>query len=61
MERLTVTDLAAGVMLALVYGLLVLLAFSMSDPDFTDTGVGCVDDCLEIQDEADTVASKERN
>lgn len=29
--------------------------------DFTDTGVNCLDDCLEIQDEADTLISKERN
>lgn len=33
------------------------------EEDFTDSGVGCVDDCLEpaIQDEADTVTSTERN
>ena len=29
--------------------------------DYTDSGVGCVDDCLEIQDEAQTDESMARN
>ncbi len=29
--------------------------------DFTDSGVNCIDDCLQIQDEADETISQERN
>jgi len=62
MNEMRVMDLAAGVTLAIVYALLaVLLLCACATTDYTDTGVGCIDDCLQIQDEADTVASKERN
>jgi hypothetical protein len=38
------------------------LALAYPPVDDTDSGVGCVDDCLElIQDEADTQLSKGRN
>ena len=55
--------LAVGLLAALV-GLCWLWAVGTFQPvDFTDTGVGCIDDCLEpmIQDEADTVISQFRN
>ncbi len=39
------------------------LCEALTYEDFTDTGVGCLDDCFEpaIQDEAQTVVSQERN
>jgi hypothetical protein len=41
-------DILAGLSLALVYWALCTLALAYQpDVDFTDTGVGCVDDCLE--------------
>lgn len=57
-------DLLAGLALACVYGLLVGLALAYEpNEDFTDTGVGCVDDCLEpmSEDEADEPISQGRN
>lgn len=43
---------------------LAILALANRDcqDDFTDTGVGCIDDCLEpeIQDEAQTATSQQK-
>mgnify|MGYP001557871155 CR=1 FL=1 len=54
-----------GLLFALVFNCLIWFAFLYAawptQQDFTDSGVGCINNCLEIQDEADTVTSKERN
>jgi len=45
---MTPRDLCAGFALALVYSLLFTLALAYEPgEDFTDTGVGCVDDCIQ--------------
>jgi hypothetical protein len=51
----------AGVALACLFWTWAALTFTIED--FTDTGVGCADDCLEpaIQDEADAPISQGRN
>ena len=56
--------LSLGVLLAglTLVGLCWVWAFTGSTvQDYTDTGVGCIDDCLEIQDEAQTDESIMRN
>jgi len=53
-----------GFLFALLLNFLIWFAFLYAvwpHSDYTDSGVGCVNDCLEIQDEADTITSKERN
>lgn len=37
--------------LCLWWGFFSLLSFSFAQEDFTDSGVGCIDDCLEPQEE----------
>ena len=59
-----VNPIGFGVLLAglTLVGLCWAWAFTGSTvQDYTDTGVGCVDDCLEIQDEAQTTESMTRN
>ena len=61
MRTLNVLEILGGVATIFVYLLLCVLLMAIAEPDYTDSGVGCVDDCLEIQDEAQTSTSKERN
>lgn len=49
-EPTTLTDLIAGALLVLLFWIwasLFIIAFTPADEDYTDTGVQCVDDCLE--------------
>ena len=55
--------LSLGVLLAgctLVVGCWAWALTGTPTPDYTDTGVGCID-CLDIQDEAQTTESITRN
>lgn len=58
------SDRAPWPLILVLYVALALIgwaAVTTPDEDFTDSGVGCSDDCLQIQDEADELVSQERN
>lgn len=45
-----------------VWAVLMMVAFTPDQQaDFTDSGVGCIDDCLAMEDEVNTLISQERN
>lgn len=63
-DRPTITVelwVALALLVALVVGMSAWSYTWESGEDFSDSGVGCIDDCLEIQDEADTTTSKKVN
>lgn len=44
-----VTSILTGLILAVLFWVWVVLMFSAPTVDYTDSGVGCVDDCLELE------------